>query len=81
MEREMTLQEEIEALNIEEHVKKRLLSKLEKHDLHATAELAEQRERMYSIIRSFDAENTALLNSCEALCRTMTIVRRRAENV
>lgn len=74
--REMTLREEIEALNVEDFVKKRLLSKLEKHDFRTTAELARQQEEMYSTIRNLTENNSALLNACESLCRAMVIQRR-----
>lgn len=73
--REMTLREEIKALNVEDFIKKRLLSKLEKHDFQATAELERQQEKMYSTIRNLTENNTALLNACESLCRAMVIQR------
>lgn len=54
--REMTLQEEIEALPIDENIKDRLLCKLQRHD-HLAEEnrelmvkLAQQQEEMYSRI-------------------------------
>lgn len=74
--REMTLQEEIEALDIEEGVKQRLLSKLEDKDCRYKAKLDEQADRMYSEIRNLEERNKALLNACESLCRAMTILGR-----
>lgn len=77
--REMTLQEEIEALDIEEHVKQRLLSKLKGYDYLTdkfNCELAKRQEEMFSTVRNLEQRNKALLNACESLCRAMTILGR-----
>lgn len=74
--REMTLREEIEALNVEDFIKRRLLSKLNDYDSRAKAELARQQAEMYSSIRNLIENNDALLNACESLCRAMVIQRR-----
>lgn len=78
--REMTLREEIEALNVEDFIKKRLLSELEKHDFRAMAELERQKEEMYSVLRNLQEMNDALMKVCDGMCRVVTI-QRRIENV
>lgn len=78
--REMTLREEIEALNVEDFTKKRLLSKLEKHDFRAMAELARQKEEMYSVLCNLQKMNDTLMKVCDGMCRVVTI-QRRIENV
>lgn len=72
--REMTLQEEIEALPIDENIKDRLLCKLKRYDYLAEenrALIAEQREEMYSRIVPLEEANAALLTACEGLSRAM----------
>lgn len=72
--REMTLQEEIEALPIDENIKDRLLCKLKRYDYLAEenrALIAKQREEMYSRIVPLEEANAALLTACEGLSRAM----------
>lgn len=72
--REMTLQEEIEALPIDENIKDRLLCKLKRYDYLAEehrALIAQQREEMYSRIVPLEEANAALLTACEGLSRAM----------
>lgn len=72
--REMTLQEEIEALPLDENIKDRLLCKLKKYDYLAEenrALIAKQREEMYSRIVPLEEANAALLTACEGLSRAM----------
>lgn len=72
--REMTLQEEIEALPIDENIKDRLLCKLKRYD-HLAEEhralIVQQREEMYSRIVPLEEANAALLTACEGLSRAM----------
>lgn len=72
--REMTLQEEIEALPIDENIKDRLLCKLKRYDYLAEenrALIAKQREEMYSRIVPLEEANAALLTACEGISRAM----------
>lgn len=75
--REMTLQEEIEALPIDENIKDRLLCKLKRYDHLAKdnrelmAQLAQQQEEMYSRIVPLKEVNAALLTACEGISRAM----------
>lgn len=72
--REMTLQEEIEALPIDENIKDRLLCKLKRYDYLAEehrALIVQQREEMYSRIVPLEEANAALLTACEGLSRAM----------
>lgn len=72
--REMTLQEEIEALPLDENIKDRLLCKLKRYDYLAEenrALMAKQREEMYSRIVPLEEANAALLTACEGLSRAM----------
>ena len=72
--REMTLQEEIEALPLDENIKDRLLCKLKRYDYLAEenrALIAKQREEMYSRIVPLEEANAALLTACEGLSRAM----------
>lgn len=72
--REMTLQEEIEALPLDENIKDRLLCKLKRYDYLAEenrALMAKQREEMYSRIVPLKEANAALLIACEGLSRAM----------
>jgi hypothetical protein len=72
--REMTLQEEIEALPIDENIKDRLLCKLKRYNYLAEenrALISEQREEMYSRIVPLEEANAALLTACEGLSRAM----------
>lgn len=78
MVREMTLQEEIEALPIDENIKDRLLCKLQRYDHLAEDNKAmmakqyeEQYEKMYSRIVPLEEANAALLTACEGLSRAM----------
>lgn len=78
MVREMTLQEEIEALPIDENIKDRLLCKLQRYDHLAEDNKAmmakqyeEQYEKMYSRIVPLKEANAALLTACEGLSRAM----------
>ena len=74
MVREMTLQEEIEALPIDENIKDRLLCKLKRYDYLAEehrALIVQQREEMYSRIVPLEEANAALLTACEGLSRAM----------
>lgn len=72
--REMTLQEEIEALPIDENIKDGLLCKLKRYD-HLAEEhralIVQQREEMYSRIVPLEEANAALLTACEGLSRAM----------
>ena len=72
--REMTLQEEIETLPIDENIKNRLLCKLKRYD-HLAEEhralIVQQREEMYSRIVPLEEANAALLTACEGLSRAM----------
>lgn len=72
--REMTLQEEIEALPLDENIKNRLLRKLQRYD-HLAEEnralIAKEREEMYSRIFPLEEANAALLTACEGLSRAM----------
>lgn len=72
--REMTLQEEIEALPIDENIKDRLLRKLKRYNYLAEenrALIVKQREEMYSRIVPLEEANAALLTACEGLSRAM----------
>lgn len=72
--REMTLQEEIETLPIDETIKQRLLSKLKECNClleEREALLAKQREEMYSSIVPLKEANIALLTACEGLSKAM----------
>lgn len=73
--REMTLQEEIEALPIDENIKDRLLCKLKRYNNYLAEEnralIAKQREEMYSRIVPLEEANAALLTACEGLSRAM----------
>lgn len=72
--RKMTLQEEIEALPIDENIKDRLLCKLKRYDYLADEQralIAQQREEMYSRIVPLEEANAALLTACEGLSRAM----------
>lgn len=72
--REMTLQEEIEALPIDKNIKDRLLCKLKRYDYLAEehrALIVQQREEMYSRIVPLEEANAALLTACEGLSRAM----------
>lgn len=72
--REMTLQEEIEALPIDDNIKDRLLCKLKRYDYLAEenrALIAKQREEMYSRIIPLEEANAALLTACEGISRAM----------
>lgn len=72
--REMTLQEEIEALPLDENSKDRLLCKLKRYDYlveENRALMAKQREEMYSRILPLEEANAALLTACEGLSRAM----------
>lgn len=72
--REMTLQEEIKALPLDENIKDRLLCKLKRYDYLAEenrALIAKQREEMYSRIVPLEEANAALLTACEGLSRAM----------
>lgn len=72
--REMTLQEEIEALPIDKNIKDRLLCKLKRYDYLAKehrALIVQQREEMYSRIVPLEEANAALLTACEGLSRAM----------
>lgn len=72
--REMTLQEEIEALPIDENIKDRLLCKLKRYDYLAEehrALIVQQRKEMYSRIVPLEEANAALLTACEGLSRAM----------
>lgn len=74
MVREMTLQEEIEALPLDENIKDRLLCKLKRYDYLAEenrALMAKQHEEMYSRIVPLEEANAALLTACEGLSRAM----------
>ena len=75
MVREMTLQEEIEALPIDENIKNRLLYKLQRYDHLAEdnrALMAKQYEEMYSRrIVPLEEANAALLAACDGLSRAM----------
>lgn len=73
--REMTLQEEIEALPIDENIKDRLLCKLKRYNNYLAEEnralIAKQREEMYSRIVPLEEANAALLTACEGMSRAM----------
>lgn len=69
--REMTLQEEIEALPIDENIKDRLLYEIANLAEENRALMAEQREEMYSRIVPLEEANAALLTACEGLSRAM----------
>ncbi len=73
--REMTLQEEIEALPIDENIKDRLLCKLKRYNNYLAEEnralIAKQREEMYSKIVPLEEANAALLTACEGMSRAM----------
>lgn len=70
--REMTLQEEIEALPLDENIKDRLLCKLKNYLVEENrALMAKQREEMYSRIVPLEEANAALLTACEGLSRAM----------
>lgn len=72
--REMTLQEEIEALPIDKNIKDRLLCKLKRYGYLAEehrALIVQQREEMYSRIVPLEEANAALLTACEGLSRAM----------
>lgn len=72
--REMTLQEEIEALPIDKNIKDRLLCKLKRYDYlveEHRALIVQQREEMYSRIVPLEEANAALLTACEGLSRAM----------
>lgn len=73
--REMTLQEEIEALPIDENIKDRLLCKLKRYNNYLAEEnralIAKQREEMYSRIVPLEEANAALLTACEVMSRAM----------
>ena len=72
--KEMTLQEEIKALPIDDSVKQRLLSKLKEYNYIAEehkALLAKHREEMYSRIVPLEEANAALLTACEGLSKAM----------
>ena len=73
--REMTLQEEIEALPIDENIKDRLLYKLKRYNNYLAEEnralIAKQREEMYSRIVPLEEANAALLTACEGMSRAM----------
>jgi len=77
--REMTLQEEICALPIEDNVKERLLSKLKRYDYLEEEHkclLAKQREEMFATIIPLKEANAALLTACEGLSKAMVAQRR-----
>lgn len=73
--REMTLQEEIEALPIDENIKDRLLCKLKRYNNYLAEEnralIAKQREEMYSRIVPLEEAHAALLTACEGMSRAM----------
>jgi hypothetical protein len=73
--REMTLQEEIEALPIDENIKDRLLCKLKRYNNYLAEEnralIAKQCEEMYSRIVPLEEANAALLTACEGMSRAM----------
>lgn len=76
--REMTLQEEIKALPIDENIKDRLLCKLKRYNNYLAEEnrelmvqLAQQQEKMYSRIVPLKEANAALLTACEGISRAM----------
>lgn len=73
--REMTLQEEIEALPIDKNIKDRLLCKLKRYNNYLAEEnralMAKQREEMYSRIVPLEEANAALLTACEGMSRAM----------
>lgn len=77
--REMTLQEEIKSLPIDDNTKQRLLSKLKEYD-YITEEhkalLAKTREEMYSKILPLEEANAALMIACDGLARAMVAQRR-----
>lgn len=69
--REMTLQEEIEALPIDENIKDRLLYEIANLAEENRALMAEQHEEMYSRIVPLEEAKAALLTACEGLSRAM----------
>lgn len=81
--REMTLQEEIKSLPIDDSTKQRLLSKLKEYN-YITEEhkalLAKTREEMYSKILPLEEANAALMTACDGLARAMVAQRRVTHN-